>query len=81
MHPQIALLVKVELQKMLDVGFIQLIDYLEWVLNVVAIYKLIGGIYIYVYFRDLNKACPKDDSPLPKIDIIVIQWQDTSCFP
>ena len=24
-----------------------------------------------VDFRDLNKACPKDDFPLPRIDVIV----------
>jgi hypothetical protein len=24
-------------------------------------------------FRDLNKACPKDDFPLPKIDLIMDQ--------
>ena len=24
-----------------------------------------------VNFRDLNKACPKDDFPLPHIDVIV----------
>lgn len=29
MHPQIALLVKVELQKLLDVGFIRPINYIE----------------------------------------------------
>ena len=26
---------------------------------------------MYVDFRDLNKACPKDDFPLPHIDVIV----------
>lgn len=35
MHPQIALLVKIELQKLLDVGFIRTIDYAEWISNLV----------------------------------------------
>ena len=26
---------------------------------------------MYVDFRDLNKACPKDDFPLPHIDVII----------
>ena len=26
---------------------------------------------MYVDFRDLNKTCPKDDFPLPHIDVIV----------
>lgn len=64
-------MVKLELQQLLDVGFIQPIDYLEWVSNVVPISKPIGGIHIYKNFRYLNKSCPKDDFPLPNIDMII----------
>lgn len=71
MHPQIALFVKVELHKMLDVGFIRPIDYLEWVSNIVPIGKTIGGIHICIDFRDLNKTCLIDDFPLVNIDMIV----------
>lgn len=71
MHPHIALLVKEELQKMLDVGFIGPIAYLEWISNIVPVGKPTGGIRIYIDSRDLNKACPKDDFPFPNIDMIV----------
>lgn len=37
----------------------------------VPISKLDGGIRIYTNLKDLNKACSKDDFPLPKIDMIV----------
>ena len=30
-----------------------------------------GSICIYIDFWDLNKECPKDDFPLPNINIIV----------
>ena len=30
-----------------------------------------GRVRICVDFRDLNKACPKDDFPLPHIDVLV----------
>ena len=30
-----------------------------------------GKVRMGVDFRDLNKACPKDDFPLPHIDILV----------
>ena len=30
-----------------------------------------GKVHMCVDFRDLNKACPKDDSLLPHIDVIV----------
>ena len=46
MHPKVALLVKVELQKMLEAKFICLIDYLEWVSNIVPIGKVFGGIHV-----------------------------------
>ena len=71
MHPKVALLVKEELQKLLDVGFITPIDYPTWVSNVVPVGKKIGGIHICTDFCDINKACPKDDFPLPSIDNIV----------
>lgn len=45
MHPHIALLVKIELQKLLDVGFIKPIDYVEWISNLgtFVITKVIGN--------------------------------------
>lgn len=66
-----ALLVKVELKKLLDVGFIRPIDYADWISNFIPVSKVTGGIRICMDFRDLNKACPKDDFLLPNIEIIV----------
>lgn len=71
MHPQIALLVKLELHKFLDVRFIKPIDYPKWVSNLVPVLKPTGGIRICTDFRDLNKTFPKDDSPFPNIKMIV----------
>lgn len=59
MNPQVSLLVKEELQKMLDVEFIKPIDYPEWVSKIVLIGKPTWGIRICTDFRDLNKECPK----------------------
>lgn len=71
MHPHIALLVKNELQKLLKEGFIRSIDYAECISNLLPVTKHTGGIRICTEFRDLNKAFPKDDFPLPNIDMIV----------
>lgn len=71
MHPHVALLVKVELQKLLDVGFIRPVDYAEWISNLVPVSKSDGSVRVCTDFRDLNKSCPKDDFPLPNIDMIV----------
>ena len=50
MHLKVALLVKAELQKILEAKFIQPIDYPEWVSNIVPIGKALGGIYICLDF-------------------------------
>ncbi|KAH9295566.1 hypothetical protein KI387_039154, partial [Taxus chinensis] len=71
MHPTITLLVKEELEKLLVVDFIKPIDYSEWISNIVPVQKKPVGIRIYTDFHDINKACPKDDFPLPNIDMIV----------
>lgn len=71
MHPHIALLVKIELQKLLNVGFIRPTDYAEWISNLVLVTKQTRGIQICTDFKDLIKACPKVDFPLPNIDMIV----------
>ena len=71
MHLQVALLVKKELEKLLEAGFIRPIDYSEWISNIVPVAKPNGDIQVYTDFRDLNKAYPKDDFPLPNIDMLV----------
>ena len=45
--------------------------YLEWLANVVLVKKVNGKWRMCVDFTDLNKACPKDSFPLPRIDLLV----------
>ena len=71
MHPHVALLVKVELEKLLKVGFIRTIAYADWISNIVPITKHDKSIRVCTDFRYLNLACPKDDFSLPSIDTIV----------
>lgn len=63
MNPHGAILAKVKRKKLLDVGFIQPIDYAKWISNIVPVSKPDKSIKICTDFRDLNKACPKDDFP------------------
>ena len=53
---------------MLLVGFICEVYYLEWLANVVLVKKANGKWRMCVDFTDLNKTCPKDSFPLPRID-------------
>ena len=71
MHPHIAPLVKEELEKILGAKFIRAIDHVEWISNIVPISKHDKTIWVCIDFRDINRACPKDDFPLPNIDMIV----------
>ena len=45
--------------------------YPDWLANVVMVKKANGKWCICVDYTDLNKACPKDSFPLPKIDQLV----------
>uniref|UniRef100_A0A2N9ELT3 RNase H type-1 domain-containing protein n=1 Tax=Fagus sylvatica TaxID=28930 RepID=A0A2N9ELT3_FAGSY len=60
-----------EVDKLLTTGFIREVYYLEWLANVVMVKKSTGKWWMCVDFTDLNKACPKDSYPLPRIDQLV----------
>ncbi|XP_052287276.1 uncharacterized protein LOC127898826 [Citrus sinensis] len=60
-----------EVEKLLRAGFIREVNYPEWISNVVLVKKANGKWRMCVDFTDLNKACPKDSFPLPKIDQLV----------
>ena len=62
---------KKEIQKQLSVGFISVVQYPEWLANVAHVPKKDGKVRVCVDFRNLNKANPKDDFPLPHIDMLV----------
>ena len=46
-------------------------DYPQWLANIVPVPKKDGKVRMCVDFRNLTKARPKDDFPLPHIDVIV----------
>ncbi|WJZ92524.1 hypothetical protein VitviT2T_011513 [Vitis vinifera] len=48
-----------------------LVEYPEWLANVVPVPKKDGKVRVCVDFRDLNKASPKDDFPLLHINMLV----------
>lgn len=70
-HPKVALLVKVKIEKLLDAGFIHPIDYSPWISNIVVVAKAENKIRMCTDFHDLNKASLNDEFPLPNIDMIM----------
>jgi len=70
-HPDVWIKVKTELEKQWNAGFLEVVKYPQWVSNIVVVPKKEGKIRVCVDFRNLNKASPKDDFPLPHIDVLV----------
>ena len=60
-----------EVTKLLAAGFIREVHYPKWLTNVVLVKKANGKWRMCVDFIDLNRACPKDSFPLPRIDQLV----------
>ena len=60
--------IKEEVQKLTLAKFIREVYYPDWLANVVMVKKANGKWRMCVDFTDLNKACPKDNYPLSRID-------------
>ena len=60
-----------EVQKLLAAGFIKPIQHPRWLSNIVPVKKKNGQIRCCVDFRNLNKACPKDEFPLSNMDLLI----------
>eukprot|EP00253_Pinus_taeda_P026620 PITA_26620 len=71
LNPHLKEVVKVELQKLLDVNFIYPIFDSKWVFPLVVVLKKNGKWRICVDYRELNKATQKDHFPLPFIDQVL----------
>ena len=57
--------------KLKQAGAIKEVFYPEWLTNTVVVKKKKGKWRVCVDFTDLNKACPKDPFPMPRIDQLV----------
>jgi len=71
MNPTLKDIVKEELQKLLDLGFIYPILDTKWVSPLVLVPKKNGKWRICVDYRELNKATYKDHFPLSFIDQVL----------
>jgi hypothetical protein len=60
-----------EILKLLSAGFIREVFHPEWLANLVLVKKKNKKWRMCVDYTSLNKACPKDPFPLPRIDQVV----------
>jgi hypothetical protein len=63
--------IRKEVRKLLDAGFIEEVHHPIWLANPVIVPKANGKLRMCIDYTSLNKACPKDPYPLPRIDQIV----------
>jgi hypothetical protein len=64
--------VKEEVDRLLQAGFIQPCCYADWVSNIILVEKKnTGKIRICVDFRNLNRATPKDEYPMPVANLLI----------
>ncbi|RDX72997.1 Retrovirus-related Pol polyprotein, partial [Mucuna pruriens] len=71
MKPKVALKIKEELEKQWNARFLTIANYPQWVANIVPMPKKDEKVRMYINYRDLNRASPKDNFSLPHIDVLV----------
>jgi hypothetical protein len=74
--------IKVKVCKLLAAGFIRKCKHPVWLAKPVLVPKKTGGLKMCIDYTDLNKHCPKDPFPLPRIDQVMDSTADSvlPCF-
>ena len=79
-HTEINAQITQEVKKLQVAGFIKPIQYPKRLSNIVPMKKKNGQIRCCMDFRNLNKACLKDEFPLLNIDLLVDSVARSSIF-
>jgi ribonuclease HI len=79
-HTEVEAQITQEVKKLLAAGFIKPIQHPRWLSNIVPVKKKNGQIRSCVDFRNLNKACPKDEFPLPNMDLLIDSAAGSAMF-
>jgi hypothetical protein len=71
-NPDLLVRIKEEVERLLEVGFIRMCRYAEWISNIVSGEKKnTGKIRACVDFHDLNRATPKDEYPMSVVEDLI----------
>ena len=79
-HIEVKAQITQEVKKLLAAGFIKPIQHPKWLSNIVPMKKKNDQIRCCVDFYNLNKTCPKDDFPLPNINLLLDSTAGSSIF-
>jgi hypothetical protein len=71
-RPDLLPRIKDEIHRLLEANFVRPCRYAEWVSNIVPIEKKESGkLRVCIDFRNLNRATPKDEYPMPIADTLI----------
>src|SRR5688572_16952001 len=70
-RPDLLPRIKDEIHRLLETDFIRPCRYAEWVSNIVPVEKETGKLRVCIDFRNLNRATPKDEYPMPIADTLI----------
>jgi hypothetical protein len=70
-RPDLLLKIKDEIHRLLEANFIRPCRYAEWVFNIVPVEKDSDKLRVCIDFHNLNRATPKDEYPMPIVDIFI----------
>ncbi|KAL6192075.1 hypothetical protein ACLB2K_038462 [Fragaria x ananassa] len=70
-HKEDEVQIKQEIEKLLACGFIKPITHPTWLTNIVPLKKKNSQVRVCIDYRDLIKACPKDEFPPPNMDMLI----------
>ena len=71
MRPEMPEKIKAEVMKQFNTRFLAFTSYPQWVANMVPLPKKDSNVCTCVDYKYLDRASPKDDFPLPHIDVLV----------
>jgi hypothetical protein len=73
--------IREEVRKLFQASFIEEVYHPVWLANPVVVPKANGKLRMCIDYTNLNKACPKDPYPLPRIDQIVDSTSGCDLLP
>ncbi|CAL1400208.1 unnamed protein product [Linum trigynum] len=71
LSPEKEAALRVEVDKLMGANLVEETSYVTWLSNVVFVPKPSGDWRMCVDYTSLNKACPTDAYPMPRIDLLV----------
>ena len=78
--PEMLLKIKEKIRKHLNLGFLKVAKYPEWVAYIVLVPKKDGKVWMCVDYKDLNLANPKDNFLIPLINTLIDNTAKNTLF-